>query len=213
MYLSKLALDPSYASVMLDVADMSGMHKRLMRAFPDREGDEARRSMEILFRMEVGRGNIAVFVQSSIEPDWSLLEGRTFLHPPQVKNIERAIESIGTGQALRFRVRANPVRRVKADGKKNGRKVGLVKEEEQLDWLRRRGEQWGFDVSDVRAIKEGLARTKDGKAFESVLFDGVLIVRDRAQFIECVRAGIGSGKAYGFGMFSLAPGVCITGGG
>ena len=39
----------------------------------------------------------------------------------------------------------------------------------------------------------------------AVRFDGVLVVTDRAAFKTTVANGIGSGKAFGLGLLSLAP--------
>jgi CRISPR system Cascade subunit CasE len=39
----------------------------------------------------------------------------------------------------------------------------------------------------------------------AVRFDGVLVVTDRDRFIAAITDGIGSAKAFGFGLLSLAP--------
>jgi CRISPR system Cascade subunit CasE len=41
--------------------------------------------------------------------------------------------------------------------------------------------------------------------FGSVLFEGRLAITDTEQFRATLAAGIGSGKAYGFGLLSVAP--------
>ncbi len=41
--------------------------------------------------------------------------------------------------------------------------------------------------------------------FASVLFDGDLVVLDKMLFLEALSGGIGTGKAYGFGLLSIAP--------
>ena len=41
--------------------------------------------------------------------------------------------------------------------------------------------------------------------FEAALFDGRLIITDKDSFLNALRQGIGSGKAYGFGLLSIAP--------
>ena len=43
--------------------------------------------------------------------------------------------------------------------------------------------------------------------FGSVLFDGELEVNDANAFRAALRSGIGSGKAYGFGLLSIARAV------
>lgn len=40
--------------------------------------------------------------------------------------------------------------------------------------------------------------------FGSVLFEGVLEITDAERFQKTLQAGIGSGKAYGFGLLSIA---------
>jgi CRISPR system Cascade subunit CasE len=44
-------------------------------------------------------------------------------------------------------------------------------------------------------------------SFGSVLFEGELIVTDVKAFREALMQGIGSGKAYGFGLLSIARSV------
>ena len=204
MYLSKLVFDHKYPSVMKDVADVNGMHKRIMRAFPDMESDEARKELGILFRLEQDNGKVVAYVQSKVEPDWSELEPRSFLEPPVHKPISEAIGSITNGRTLAFRLRANPTKRI-FSGKKNPKKVGLLKEEEQLEWLNRKATDGGFEVLSVRVVREGSLRTRDGKTFESALFDGVLKATDSERFLKAVESGIGVSRAYGFGLLSLAP--------
>jgi len=41
--------------------------------------------------------------------------------------------------------------------------------------------------------------------FGSVLFEGRLTIDDVEKFRETLAIGIGSGKAYGFGLLSIAP--------
>jgi CRISPR system Cascade subunit CasE len=203
MYLSKLVLNTEYPSVMSDVIDVNGMHKRIMKAFPDLKGDEARRTMAVLFRIESTNGNVVVFVQSTTEPDWSKL-GKIFLEPPLHKRIDKAVGGIKDGRTFLFRLRSNPTKQIPS-GKKNPKRVGLFKEDEQIAWLNRKAADGGFEVLSLKMAKEGCFRTRDGKTFESALFDGVLRVEDSERFLKIMEAGIGTGKAYGFGLLSLAP--------
>ena len=61
---------------------------------------------------------------------------------------------------------------------------------------------------DLRAT--GLEKRTDGSpsrlTFYGVAFEGRLEVVDTALFHAALQAGIGSGKAYGYGLLSLAPG-------
>lgn len=55
-------------------------------------------------------------------------------HPPPLDTKDRQLAFVA-GQMLSFRLLANPTKKLKADGRKNGIRVGLVTEEERLAWL------------------------------------------------------------------------------
>jgi CRISPR system Cascade subunit CasE len=105
-------------------------------------------------------------------------------------------------QILVFRLRANPT--VKRDGKRHG----YLREEDQIRWLWRKAEEGGFGVVDVRVRPENslTARRISGPpmSFLSVVFEGRLRVFDPERFLDTVRNGVGSAKGFGFGLLSLA---------
>jgi CRISPR system Cascade subunit CasE len=135
--------------------------------------------------------------------------------------------TLEVGTILRFRLRANPTKRLStpivSEAKRAvGKRVELQGEEAQLDWLRRKAELCGFRLSaitghasvpNVRVIPEPKLignqhrRTEPGAGrltFGSVLFDGILQISDLAKFQAALEQGIGAGKAYGFGLLSVA---------
>jgi CRISPR system Cascade subunit CasE len=65
-----------------------------------------------------------------------------------------------------------------------------------------------------RGGAERRARSKDSRGnpltFASVLFEGVLEVTDPDRLRDALAHGIGSGKAYGFGLLSVAPVAAAT---
>jgi CRISPR system Cascade subunit CasE len=92
--------------------------------------------------------------------------------------------------------------------------VELRREEDQLGWLRRKGEQGGFEVLGVRVQgqekEQGRRRRHGGEesslTLAAVLFDGHLRITDAEKFFHySLRRGLGPGKAYGLGLLSLAP--------
>lgn len=118
------------------------------------------------------------------------------------------------GQTLSFRLRANPTKRLSAGKGNTGKRVGIYKEDEQLAWLARKGEQHGFHVLQAQVshddkIKDADAIHRDDVTHKlellSVQFDGILQVTDPGKLVAAVEAGIGSGKGFGFGLLSLAP--------
>jgi len=113
---------------------------------------------------------------------------------------------LAVGQVLAFRLRANPT--VKRDGKRRG----LVQEEDQRAWLERKAADGGFRVLSARITREGAVRGKVRRGDEkhnllllAVRFDGLLQVADPERLVATVRRGVGSGKGFGFGLLSLAP--------
>jgi CRISPR system Cascade subunit CasE len=135
--------------------------------------------------------------------------------------VERLYAALRSGHTLRFRVRVNPTKRVGTSGEAKwvGKRVDLRREEEQLAWLARKGEADGFvvvtvrataGVPDVRVVPEdaviGNRRAeRRTMTFGSVVFEGLLRVTDPDRFRLTLQEGIGSGKAYGFGLLSIAP--------
>ncbi len=114
-----------------------------------------------------------------------------------------------------------------------GKRVELQREDEQIAWLiskgqgGREGVPGGFELLmkkgedeegkegpvwcvDVRPEGKLNGRKRDdahGHAMThlAVVFDGLLRVTDTNAFLETLVHGIGSGKAYGFGLLSVAP--------
>lgn len=208
MYLSRLILDPRSRQVRSEVGNPYEMHRTIMSAFPETLSEDER----VLFRLDTDRrsGRLTLLVQSLGVPDWSWLaepgEGG-YLQPmgdsnPGIKSFQLRL---APGQRLVFRLRANPT------VKRNGKRLGLLREEDQRNWLDRKAAHGGFKVltADVRTegLTKGAIRRPNKKHRLSMLavrFDGVLQVADPERFQETIRQGIGSGKGLGFGLLSLA---------
>lgn len=232
MYLSRLILDPRSREARRDLSDCQQLHRTILSAFPPKDDGEggAREAFGVLYRVETERrtGAVALLVQSAVEPDWRRLPAGYLAEDggenPACKGVGETLRSIQTGTRLAFRLRANPTRRVSTrnerDGARwHGRRVELRGEEEQVEWLRRKGEAQGFqlvdvsaraDAPNVRARRETkLTGRRKGEgngrlSFGSVLFEGELTVTDAELFRQAVERGVGPGKAYGFGLLSLA---------
>lgn len=214
MYLSRLILNPRARRAQSEIAHPYELHRSLSRALG---AGLTAGSERLLYRLEADlRGLLVVLVQSQTEPDWSWLAdpgARGYLlEGPDNPASKRFEPAFSPGQALAFRLRANPTRKLSGGRDSNGKRVGLIREEEQLDWLRRKGEAGGFQLLSVRARQDGLlpvvtlARV-EGRctmSFLAVTFDGILRVLEPDPFRQTLERGIGSGKAMGFGLLSLA---------
>ncbi len=163
-----------------------------------------------LFRVDaLPAGRAMIVVQSAPRPDWEYAFQNAMhllVGPPQIRPIEHRYDS---GQTLVFRLRANPTRRDK-DTKK---RVGVLTEEKQREWLVRKGQSGGFELLSVTVTDESFRRAYRGHPEDdvkpmshlAVRYDGVLTVADPSAFRATIVAGVGSGKAFGFGLLSVAP--------
>ena len=212
MYLSKLTLNLYNKQARREIASPYEMHRTLAKAFAQ-NGDFAGNRM--LFRIEAPQNNsissgIDVIVQSrNIDPVWDNLtvKGDYFLNEPQTKKVNLGNLPVGI---YKFRLIANPTI------KKNGKRFGLYKEEEQLDWLKRKGRQHGFEPvfvncsgftigskSKTNKMEQDKAKKSDIYHF-GVTFEGVIKINDASKAIEALLSGIGSAKAFGFGLLTVA---------
>lgn len=241
MYLSRLLLNPLSHKVRRDLADCQSLHRTILSVFPKvtEEGRKARESFDVLHRVDTKKNSkiIALIVQSSVEPDWGSLPKNylldTFGNPenPASKDITEQFQSLRDGLILSFKLRANPTRkigtslkedRISGKAKKHGTRVPIAKEQDQIAWLERKGDNGGFKLlktrlsaqnPDVVVIPEGNVKgtKRDGDktlkwklSFRGVVFQGNLKINDREVFLKTLRKGLGSGKAYGFGLLSIA---------
>lgn len=220
IYLSCLELDPGDREVRQWLANPYRVHQKLLNAWPD--GGAGR----MLYRLEWERRPLRVLVQSPQAADWSRCfpRGAGLSEPARQKPV--ALRP-AAGQVLRFLLRANPtVRRLRPQGPGDhdpllGKRVALYGEAEQVAWLVRKGEQYGFrlpllgrdeagepvydvevrDRGDVVGFKPGGGRL----VHHCVDFEGRLEVTDADAFAAALESGIGPAKGFGFGLLSVAP--------
>jgi CRISPR system Cascade subunit CasE len=220
MFLHRIHLNLRCREARRDLADPYQLHSTLCRAFspPDRKCLEG----EFLWRLEPEIDSLGprILVQSRAKPDWGGISGPGWLAKadPSIDLVERLkLYSLQSGQRFRFRLRANPC------VKRNGKRLGLLRLEEQEAWIERKGRQHGFSLSqpatfdspessreliDVQVSQEQMFRGRQHTGNEiriySVLYDGFLSVTEPERFREALQTGIGHGKAMGLGLLSVA---------
>lgn len=221
MFLHRIYLDPRCREARRDLADSYQLHSTLCRTFssPEEKCPEG----EFLWRLEPETdqtGYPRILVQSRVMADWDNIGVKGWLAKadPAIDVMDRLrLDSLRAGQRFRFRLRANPC------VKREGKRLGLMRVEEQEAWLIRKGVQHGFalpklvsfdlasspDRIDVRISQEQMLRGKqhDGNGIRiySVLYDGMLAVTDSDKFRNALQFGIGHGKVMGLGLLSVAP--------
>lgn len=202
------------------------VHQRLAMAFPDSPHEtgtgaashvERGKGAGVLFRIEAGRvEGPRVLVQSEERPDWDRAFANALFLLRAGPAVKEFAPVFSAGERLRFLLRANATEKravAKVDGTMaaNKRRFGLHGEERQLAWLRRKGEEGGFEIEEARVEGARLrSARRSGEPAEarqqhlSADFTGVLCVRDPAAFRQTLIRGIGPGKAFGFGLMSVA---------
>lgn len=192
-------------------ADPYAWHQRVWECFPNRDGAPR----NFLTRVDPRDGGYRLVVLSESapqRPDWCPSDGwRTKLVPPEFLGFD----------TYRFSLLANPTRKLAAardeDGRRRGAKrVALTRPEDLLDWIERKASRHGFAVGRdaIRiAPRPRAAFRKTGRgdspsragALQGIDFSGILRVTDHVAFEDALRTGIGSGKAFGFGLLCLSP--------
>lgn len=199
MYLSQLILSLRSREARFDLSDRYEMHRTLLRAFPQLLPDDER----VLYRVEKHPRLpvVPVLVQSNEQPDWSAAErlqrpGYLYRTP-----VTRPVApQVRVGDRYPFRLHANPT--VKRDGKRHA----LYAEDDLRAWLLRKGQSHGFTVEadQLQVVKMGRTYGKKrAQTWHAVQFDGRLSVTDAEAFLEALLNGIGSAKAFGFGLLSV----------
>jgi len=199
IYLSKVVLNLRNRRVQKELVNIYELHRTLLSAFPDRIAGGLGR---VLFRVERFDGDtVDVLVQSESRPDWQKFndDPSYLVGLPATKELE---PSFREGQRLLFRLRANPT------VKREGKRLGHYRMEDQIAWFNRKAGSHGFTVEHVLVAPERAIEGKKGPAamkFSSALFEGVIRVTDPVKFREAIETGIGSAKGFGFGLLSVAP--------
>ena len=222
MFLHRIHPDPRCREARRDLSDPYQFHSTLCRAFstPDKKCPEG----AFLWRLEPETdpsGYPRVLVQSRTMPDWTGIDAQGWLASadPAIDLEQRLkLDSLGAGQRFRFRLRANPC------VSRKGKRLGLLRLEEQEAWLERQGRRLGFSLPrlasfdlaesteervDVRVSQEqmlrGNHRAGHGIRVFSVLYDGFLRVSDPEKFKDTLVRGVGHGKVMGLGLLSVVP--------
>lgn len=148
MYLSRLTLNPRDRVVRSWLGDCHRLHRAIMSGFPHLASEAARAELGVLYRVEAPDrdGAIAVLVQSRIAPAWGFETPAVQRHP--ALSLEALVGGFAVGKRYRFRLRANPTRRVhhratlgadhrELDTKGNWREAGQLADHERTGIVRR----------------------------------------------------------------------------
>ncbi len=207
MYLSRIELNAGNRETMRALALPQLLHGAVEQSF---QGERQRR----LWRVDWFQEKCYLLVLSEDKPDFTDLVkqyGFPEADPAwETKDYGKLLDRLLSGQAWRFRLKANPVRSVKEkDAPGRGKVMAHVTQEQQKQWLLKRAEDCGFslapDAFDV--VHTQWLKFSKGAGQEVTLrtatFEGILTVTDPVRFREALLSGIGRAKAYGCGLMTL----------
>jgi len=205
-YLTQILVPYELAVRQLRIRDSYDWHQRVWQAFKGLDGGKR----EFLSRVDEVDEAYRLLIVSSAEPtkpDWC---------PTDCFKTKAIPEDFFAKGQFRFSLLVNPTKKLvvrdeAGERKKNGRRIPLTKREDLLVWMQRKAEAGGFDIGDsdtLRTIPKPRSYFQKGAmqgVHYAVEFQGVLTVTDPNLFRSTVTTGIGSAKAFGFGLLALAP--------
>jgi len=172
-FLTRLLPNLRSRRVRTSLANPYELHRDVMSAFPDAGPNIAGRShYNVLHRLDVlptataFSPRLALLIQSSVEPQWTQLprdeSGQPWISSdPQIKPFDPDPNWFRHDQLLRFRVRANPTKRLRkgsVDPKGKpieaewiGKRVEIHDHDAQKQWLSRKSGSHGFRLVEVEA--------------------------------------------------------------
>ncbi len=205
LHLTQILVSYEDAVRILRIRDTYDWHQRVWQAFGTSDGQPR----DFLIRVDRKEEAYRVLILSRStpkKPDWC---------PTSCFGTKAIPDDYFQYARYRFSLLANPTRKLRVDNpdgtrKKNGRRVPIAKREELVTWLQRKAEAGGFSVDPDSLLtiprgREFFHKPDAHGTHTAIEFKGELAVRDPAQFRLTVAAGIGSAKAFGFGLLLLAP--------
>jgi CRISPR system Cascade subunit CasE len=205
-YLTQVILDFATAA-KLRLRDNYDWHQAAWKAFPGRDGNPR----NFLMRLDRQADCFRLLIVSPIKPvrpEWCPDD-------PESWKTKAIPETYFKHGRYAFQLCANPTRKVskeRPDGSitKNGRRVPIQTRDELVAWIKRKGEAGAFVVEEntLRAFPRGREFFKKNGMqglHSAVEFQGILNVTDPAKFYETFSRGVGSAKAFGFGLLMIAP--------
>lgn len=197
MYLIRIELDRRDARGLL--SDCQQMHRFVTGFF----GTD-RRSGQILYRTNLVQNKLCIYLYAE-HPAERIPDNCCV----QQRDVASWLSSMETGQLWSFDLIASPTKKVASEGKKNSQRRILRQPQERQEWLERKAEQSGFAIVQVQEQEQlhvsGRHHANRGGVMyhDAYHYQGVLQITDSERFQRALQTGIGSGKAYGFGMMMV----------
>jgi len=218
-YLTRVFLDYETAA-MRHIHDAYDWHQRVWDAFPhldrhrnDRRPEGTPRFFLTRLDEDPRQGGFRLYILSAtapVRPAWCPDHERNWA----TKHIRAEFLE---HKRYRFSLRANPTKKVTPKGpdglhQGQGKRVRVREITDLFAWMGRKAQAGGFEVEHgtLRVTPRGLQHFSIEKerrlgTLGAVDFDGCLRVRNCDAFKDTFANGIGSAKAFGFGLLLIEP--------
>lgn len=205
VYLTRIEIDPYSREAAGLLGNAYTMHQALCDLT-----DASRSESKMLHRIVrmPDRTSVYVYTEDPIEPSST----RRGFRVGAARDMQPMLDKLRPGQMLAFDLVAVPCKKAKPDDPavKNSRRVVLREPEERMNWLRRQLERNGFELVaalekapvDMSARKRG---TKAGFRLRGYHYAGRVRVVDPRLAQRALAEGIGSERAFGYGMLLVRP--------
>lgn len=173
-------------------------HRAIWKLFPAKAEEDNRDFLFACIDRRPGK-NISAILLSNEKPERQSSEEIALVD--ESKSL--ADLSFKVGQVIRFRLTANPTKVLtEQNAEKRKIRVPLIKEEQQVGWLKRKFDCIASIESVVIQNETPLYFNRKGKGGKvvPVNFEGILKVIDSEKFKEDYFSGIGPAKAFGCGL-------------
>ncbi len=229
MYLTRMPLNAARGETRRLLASPYRLHAAVEAAFPpgmgeSNENEEGRILWRLDRRVEEPQA-LWLYIVSPEKPDLThVVEQAGWpVHDRlwETKDYTPLLDRIENGQRWEFRLKANPVRKVREDKGRNsnGRVVGTIQGhvtvDQQIDWLASRAEAHGFalplddDNGPMVVVsqrnRETFKRGSNEVTLSTAVYNGVLTVTDADRMRATLCQGIGRAKGFGCGLLTVAP--------
>ena len=212
-YITQIIVPYDLAIHKMRIRDSYDWHQMAWKAFSD-QGLQEREFLTRLDEKEEGYRLLIVSTVAPQKPDWC---------PTDCFQCKPIPDGFLKHKDYRFNLLANPTKKVidpqkqqvaTPEGKilrnKNSKRIPLVCREDLVQWIQRKGENGGFEV-DPETLKtiphrrEYFSKKGHRGVHSAIEFQGTLRVTDSQKFHDTFYKGIGSAKAFGFGLLLLIP--------
>ncbi len=196
-YLTKIPIDESVIRKR-KLIDLYQWHQFVWTLFPNKT------ERDFLFELEIKKSPPSILILSKTPPTLlSDLPGET----------QEISDHYFDHETYAFSLTCNPtikkvIRLEDGSRKKNGTRIGILKQEECLKWLEGKALCSGFKLLNIKdfsyEILEFYKGNRQGK-IASVNFSGILQITEKNLFIQSLFNGFGSAKGFGFGLIKIIP--------